>query len=320
LHDLRHPLANVGLGQDQFFSSEMAALSFNFLMLLAVNDSLFDSDNPFGLCQDSDPDPLATGACVLDSGGKPVPVCSFATPQHCSTVRGLLGLAGLTRNVTRAGGNGTFGRRTFVWQSGGEAVLGFARRNVLGFSGDFAEDYTKSNFSVEATWFKGVPRGDKDSFSGVTRADDYNVTLSIDRPTFVNFLNANRTFFFNTQWFFRYRDFSRGPDRWDLLGTFTILAGYFQDRLLPTVTFVWDIRSGTGAVLPQVQYRYTEAFSIVVGAQFFAGGPQTNPISVNGLGPVGNEQGQYAYRTASDDGVAIVRHIDNFFVRLRYSF
>lgn len=329
LHALQHPLVTTGgqigapIGgsdEEQYFRSEMAALSFNFLMLLAVNDGLFDQHNPFALCKDSNPDPVEVGPCELDPAGKPVPVCSLATPQYCGTVRGLMGLAGLTRNVLRAGGDGTFGRRTFVWQSGGEAVLGFARRNVLGFSGDFAEDFTKSNFSLEATWFNDVPRGRSDTYSGVMNADDYNVTLSIDRPTFVNFLNANRTFFFNTQWFFRYRDYSHAPGRWDLLGTFTILAGYFQDRLLPSVTFVYDIRSSTGAVLPQIQYRYTEAFSIVVGAQFFAGRPAMNPIPINGLGPVSNEQGPYAYQAQSDVGVSIVRHIDNFFVRLRYSF
>ena len=34
----------------------------------------------------------------------------------------------------------------------------------------------------------------------------YRLTISVDRPTFVNFLNANRTFFINTQWFFQYTD------------------------------------------------------------------------------------------------------------------
>jgi len=315
LHNLIHPLAGSG-GSEQYFASEMAALSWNFLVLLTVNDGLFDEKNPFALCaEDGD-----TGNCAFDENGAPLPTCSFATPQHCGTVRGLLGLAGLTRNTMRAGGDGTFGRRTFIWQSGGEAVLGFARRNMLGFSGDFAEDFTKANFALEATWIGAVPRASAETFSGVEDASDYNITLSIDRPTFVNFLNANRTFFFNTQWFFRYRDFEHSSGRWDLLGTFTILAGYFQDRLLPSVTFVYDIRSNTGAVLPQVQYRYTEAFSIAVGMQFFAGRPDLGPISVNGLGPVGNQQGKYAYQQASDVGVSIVRHVDNFFIRLRYSF
>jgi hypothetical protein len=315
LHALEHPLADRGTAP-QYFRSEMAALSYNFLMLLAINDSLFDEDNPFAICEE---DPNNAGMCLMVDGA-PKNVCSFATPQHCGTVRGLLGLAGLTRNTLRAGGDGSFGRRTFVWQSGGEAVLGFARRNVLGISGDFAEDVTKSSWSLEATWIPGVPRARNDTYSGVMPADDYNVTLSIDRPTFVNFLNANRTFFFNMQWFFQYRDYRHAKGVKNLLGTFTILAGYFQDRLLPEVTFVYDIRSRTGAVLPQIQYRYTESFSIVVGAQFFAGNPEVTPMSINGLGPVSNEQGRYAYQVEEDRGLSIVRALDNFYVRLRYSF
>ena len=327
LHALRHPLSDRG-GSAQFFASEMAAVSWNFLMLLAINDSRFESRDPFSVCK---PDPTtrpsknaAATACLLDGTGNPLPACTLATPQHCSTVRGIIGLAGVTRNIVRAGGNGTYGRRTFAWQSGGEAVLAFERRNVLGFSFDFAEDVTKSNIGFEATWIPGIPRGDSLAYSGVSKADDYNITLSIDRPTFINFLNANRTFFFNGQFFFQYRDGYEksfgGEGPWNLLATFSILAGFFQDRLLPNVTFVYDVQTRSSAVLPQIQYRYTEAFSIVVGAQFFAGDPDLRPISINGLGPVSNQQGPRANLGQVDNGVSIVRSIDNFFVRLRYAF
>lgn len=314
-HSLVHPLADMG-GSTQYFRSEMAALSWNFLVLLTIADREFDEDNRFAVCRE---DPNNPGQCLLDARGNPEPVCSLATPQHCGTVRGLLGLAGVTRNTRRAGGNGTFGRRTFVWQSGGEAVLAFERRNVLGFSMDFAEDVTKSNFSIEATWIPKVRRGDPDSWNGVRYADDYNLTLSVDRPTFVNFLNANRTFFFNAQFFFRYRAAGTASTL-DLLSTFTVLAGYFQDRLLPSVTFIYDARSNTYGALPQLQYRYTEAFSIVFGAQFFGGKPDIVDMPVNGLGPASNQQGPYAYRVASDDGVSIVRSTDNVYLRLRYAF
>jgi len=314
-HSLIHPLSSQG-GSTQYFRSEMAALSWNFLVLLAINDREFDEDNRFAVCRE---DPNAPGQCLRDARGNPEPVCSLATPQHCGTVRGLLGLAGHTRNVRRAGGNGTFGRRTFVWQSGGEAVLAFERRNVLGFSMDVAEDVTKSNVSIEATWIPKVRRGDVDAWNGVRYADDYNVTLSIDRPTFVNFLNANRTFFFNAQFFFRYRAAGTASTL-DLLSTFTVLAGYFQDRLLPSVTFIYDARSGTYGALPQLQYRYTEAFSIVFGAQFFGGKPDIVDMPVNSLGPASNQQGPYAYQVASDEGVSIVRSTDNVFLRLRYAF
>ena len=85
-----------------------------------------------------------------------------------------------------------------------------------------------------------------EDIDGVKTAHTYNLTISGDRPTFINFLNQNRTFFFNTQWFFRYRDYQGATDRWDLLGTFTILAGYFQDRLLPSLVFVHDFASTSG--------------------------------------------------------------------------
>ena len=52
---------------------------------------------------------------------------------------------------------------------------------------------------------------------------------------------------------------------WNILGTFSVSTGYFQDRLLPSVTFVYDVQSVSGASLPQITYRYNEAFSITFG-------------------------------------------------------
>ena len=56
----------------------------------------------------------------------------------------------------RAGGNGRFGRRDFQWHDGTPLAVRFEKRNVLGFSMDFAEDVTKSNWSLEATWIEGA--------------------------------------------------------------------------------------------------------------------------------------------------------------------
>jgi hypothetical protein len=56
-----------------------------------------------------------------------------------------------------------------------------------------------------------------------------------------------------------------------MLATFTVSTGYFQDRLLPSVTFVYDFRSNSGAVLPEVTYRFTENFSASFGLAGFFG-------------------------------------------------
>ena len=107
------------------------------------------------------------------------------------------------------------------------------RRNILGFSMDFAEDLTKTNWGIEFTWVDGLHLADNDSTSGLDKTDSYRLTISVDRPTFVNFLNANRTFFFNTQWFFEYEpSYHRGylnDGAWDivrrLLGHHRLLPG-----------------------------------------------------------------------------------------------
>ena len=86
----------------------------------------------------------------------------------------------------------------------GEITLRVPKRNVLGFAMDFAEDRTKSTWSFEGTWIEGVPFEDNDERDGTTTVDTFNLTVSVDRPTFINFLNPNRTFFINSQWFFSY--------------------------------------------------------------------------------------------------------------------
>ena len=98
---------------------------------------------------------------------------------------------------------------------------------------DFAEDVSKTNWGFEFTWIHEVPFVDNSSATNVTRGEVFNWTVSVDRPTFVNFLNANRTFFMNSQWFFQYvsnynENFvSNGP--WNILFTFAVFTGYFKD-------------------------------------------------------------------------------------------
>ena len=250
--------------------------------------------------------------------------CTYITPQYCGIVQALSGIAGQKRNIVRAGGNSNFGRRTMQWQSGSEIYLAYNRRNVLGFSTDFAEDYTKSNWSMEFTWIEGIPFTDSNSYDLVTEADDFNLTVSVDRPTFINFLNANRTFFINSQWFFQYRkgykDSFNAIGPWNVLATFAVFTGYFQDRLNPSLVFVWDFRSSSGGFLPQVNYRFSEKFSMTVGASVFIGSQGLVNMGVNTIGPASPRSGPNAYMNASEPGISIVRDRDEVFMTLRYTF
>ncbi len=146
----------------------------------------------------------------------------------------------------------------------------------------------------------------------------------MDRPTFINFLNANRTFFINTQWFIQYVDgYTRGftsGGPWNVLATLTVETGYFQDRLLQAITFVYDFKSNSGAVLPQVTFRYTEDFAIIVGMAMFYGRFEPRPGAVTTVGDPPFRTGRQANTDFVENGLSPIRDRDEFFMRVRYTF
>jgi hypothetical protein len=291
----------------QVWASEMAIASWNFLMLAA---GLGAADSPASRYTLDRNQPLAIGRC------------SFRQPQFCSFVSGLNAQARNTHSSIRAGGNGKFGRRNLVWQSVGDLALAYEKRNILGFSMDFAEDTTKSSWGVEFTHVNDTLTADNGEYDGLRDVDEYNLTLSVDRPTFINFLNANRTFFINSQLFTSYlqgyektmlRD---GP--WTFLLLLNMNTGYFQDRFLVSSAIVYDFRSNSGAFLPSVQYRFTENFSLTLGAAVLAGHWERREMGVNQFSA--QSENNLTDTIFVENGISPARDLDNFFLRLRYTY
>jgi hypothetical protein len=291
----------------QLWASEMAIASWNFLMLTVGLGAQDGAVSRYTLDRNQ---PLALGRC------------SFRQPQYCSFVSGLAAQARNTHSSIKAGGNGKFGRRNFVWASVGDLALRYEKRNILGFSMDFAEDTTKSSWGVEFTHVNDQLVADNGSSDGLRELDEYNLTLSVDRPTFINFLNANRTFFINTQIFTSYlRGYEKtmlreGP--WTALLLLNASTGYFQDRFLVNAAMVYDIRSNSGAFLPSVQYRFTENFSLTVGAAVLAGHWERREMGINQFSAqsdVNLNDNVYV-----ENGISPARDLDNFFVRVRYTY
>ena len=198
------------------------------------------------------------------------------------------------------------------------------KANILGFSMDFAEDLTKSNWGFEFTYTESLPVGDNDAYDGAREAHFYRLTVSVDRPTFVNFLNANRTFFINTQWFFQYIDNYRqntsGDGPWNIFGVLAISTGYFQDRLLPSLTLVYFVNNNSFAVLPSVTYRFNESFSATFGIAGFSGRVVKRDAAINSPGPVGARFGRAQEKTFTEPGLSVIRERDEIFLRVRYTF
>jgi hypothetical protein len=96
----------------------------------------------------------------------------------------------------------------------------------------------------------------------------------------------------------------------------TALTGYFQDRLQAQATLVYDFRSISGGVLPQVAYRINQDFSITFGAALWFGRDQyfndfLNPIAPN-VSP--------NYHSASPQLISHIRDRDELFLKVRVTY
>ena len=291
----------------QLWSSAGAIASWNLLMLVT---GLGAADNAPSRGTLDREQPLALGRC------------SYRQPQFCSFVSGLAAQARNTHSSVRAGGNGRFGRRNFVWASIGDLALQYQKRNILGFSMDFAEDTTKSSWGVEFTHVNDSIAADNGDYSGLTKLDEYNLTVSVDRPTFINFLNANRTFFINSQLFASYlQGYNEQVLRDGPLTALLLVnanTGYFQDRFLVSMAGVYDFTSQSAAFLPSVQYRFTENFSMTIGAAVLAGGWSRREMGINQFSA--QSDANLSDSVYGENGISPARDLDNFVLRLRYTY
>jgi hypothetical protein len=280
----------------QRFSNELGAASYNFMVLLAS----------------------------LGAAGGSDPGCDVNEPFTCQFVRGVFGIAGARRPDVRAGGNGTFGRRDFIWAGGSELQFRYEKRNVLGLATDFAHDGTGTNWSFEGTWINGQALPIANEQRGWGKRDTYNLTVSVDRPTFINFLNQNRTFFFNAQVFMRYIDGYEGGGEFGVhgpfsaLSTFSAFTGYFQDRLLPALTWVHDYASVSGGVVAQITYRFSQDFSTTIGMASFYGDPDERALAQSPA-VLTNQGGDYK-ADLRYDGLSAIAERDEVFLSIRYTF
>ena len=251
------------------------------------------------------------------------------SPVFCRSISGILAGTTQTLPVLKAGGNGQFGRRDFLWQGGREVATRYQKRNVFGFGLDFAEDVTKTSWGVEFSWTARKLFANSTEFSGLSQTDDIVLSLSVDRPTFFNFLNPNRSFFVNFQMFVRYLPNYQGgklnhdgmyqsqAEPWSTQMVLTFFTGYFQDRLAPRVSLVYWPLESQGAAITGLTYRWNDAFSTSIGYSNFFGHVTTAQGAYFPIAQYGSTQ---SYTSAVlGRGAAPVLNRDQMEVRFRYT-
>ncbi|MBW2696254.1 MAG: hypothetical protein JRE70_07260, partial [Deltaproteobacteria bacterium] len=76
----------------------------------------------------------------------------------------------------------------------------------------------------------------------------------------------------------------------------------------------------SGGALPQINYRFSENFSVTIGASLFMGGQDLVVMPVNPIAPAVPRAGSNTYYDSTEPGLSVVRDRDEVFMTLRYTF
>ncbi len=181
----------------------------------------------------------------------------------------------------------------------------------------------------------------------VDESDVIRFSIGMDRPTFIKFLNPNRTFFLSAQIFHTYYlGWEGGPshgflnDRHSWIYTFFAQGQYMRDRLTPQGFIVWDQTSNGWIAGMQIQYLFNNNWSAMFGGNFtwsgrrqeahdngaftafntgFSGNAAAGGPNAAGCPSCGRVK-QRTFFGDAQNGAAALRKNDEFFFRVQYQF
>lgn len=90
--------------------------------------------------------------------------------------------------------------------------------------------------------------------------------------------------------------------------------------MIPQFTWVHDLPTTSGAVLPSMTWRFSESYSVAIGANVFYGGSQSKQAALVPRGGLAGGAGKGAYHTTIEEGLSTLRDRDEVWLRLRFTF
>lgn len=155
----------------------------------------------------------------------------------------------------------------------------FPRVNLIGGSMDFEWQAAKAAVRVEAAFTNGEEFANTLKPQLYSKNKVFRSVVGFDRPTFVPFINPNRTTLFSAQLFYQHifdHEFERGqfgpvgmPD-WEnnVIATLLMKAFLVNDRVSPQLITAYDVQARALVTSPQVDWIVTDKFKISFGGNF----------------------------------------------------
>ena len=231
------------------------------------------------------------GACPLGSLGFPIQVMKAgdaiaAIAAGGSTDRAVDDLTGEASTISDfaqraiAGKDATlFYRASANALTGGHVKQSYKQSHIPGLSFDYFENYTGVVFRVESSWtldelVMNTRKADWADTSNVMRW-----SIGLDRPTWIKWLNKDRTFFLSMQmfdtWYMNYEgDKHTGylNEEHNFITTFFYIANYLRDTLKPIGFAVWEEASNSFVAGQSLEWFIDNHWSIKGGFNLIWGG------------------------------------------------
>lgn len=149
--------------------------------------------------------------------------------------------------------------------------------NLIGGSADFELQSLKAAMRIEAALTEG------EEFPNTLRPELYSENrvfrsvIGIDRPTFIPFINRNRTTLISGQIFYQHifdheveaADFGKaGMPDWEdnIIATLLVKAFLVNDRVSPQVITAYDVKAGALVAAPSLEWIVNDHLKVTAGA------------------------------------------------------
>ncbi|MCG8502989.1 MAG: hypothetical protein MI755_00150, partial [Sphingomonadales bacterium] len=184
----------------------------------------------------------------------------------------------------------SFTGETAVWPFLIAFDIAFPRIHLFGGSADLYFDSIKSVVRVEVAYTTGEEFANTAQPRLFSESDVIRYVIGWDRDTFIPFLNPTKAFLFSAQIFgqhilnhelidtpgslagipgFTKAGIPDWKDNW--IATLLIKGWYKQNRISPQIIAAYDFRAKAMAIAPSVDWLISDAWRLVLGANFKVG-------------------------------------------------
>ena len=169
---------------------------------------------------------------------------------------------------------------------GGSLAARYRKQNTLGLSVDWYEPTTGFVIRTETSWTANALLIDTTKPDLLADGNIYRYVIGIDRPTFIRWLNPNRSFFLSLQAFGthipdvhagRYGNPNGAND--NFIFTFFVQNQFMRDQLVYLLFGAFGTTGVDGTTGGNVEYLITNNWSVQLGATAFLGSRREHDLS-----------------------------------------